>query len=216
MVEVHGRARGFFRTGAALVFALCSVLAAGCDQNPAAPAHATDVQASFAMESDDIYWTGNVLEFVDGVGDTIRLERDVQQATEVDLYRNGTLLGSIDLEYVGTSVSGYRFNTPDGSQWLRTGSDGAIVETSVDGIGCEPSHEDPECPEPELWLFGDCDDQANAMQDSAWDAVAAGAAAIATGGPTNPIGKIATGIFVWKTVEALGDLLAYAACEIAS
>lgn len=133
MSKVHG---GLWNLPAVIPLIMIAALATACgdlgEREIVGPDHGAApilLIAGDPLSKDSIYWDNNQLEYVDDKGDTIRWERDQEQATQVDLFENGVLFATIELSYAGDSLSHARFVAPGGSEWFEATSDGTITQT---------------------------------------------------------------------------------------
>lgn len=139
-----------------------SIAAAACSEgdsvvDPLSHRPAPAVVTASEVLPDSVYWDENgVLELTDDNGDQWRAEREgpPQDPTSVTLYRNGVLLGVIDLPWSGSQRTEYTWDHPDPVDWVVTDQAGEALLTpygapSASGP-CEPEV-DPECVEPQAF-----------------------------------------------------------------
>jgi len=154
-----------FAPMAAVVLALTT---AACGDEPIAPTDSRwavptlEARMSMAVDQDSIEWVDNVAHFTsDGVA--WRVERDHHEPTEIVIFVDDVATAAFELAWNGSIINAVRFSDPQSGEWMDFDGDGGFVDrSSLREAGCEPSHQDPECPEPEsgggeLALMGGCD-----------------------------------------------------------
>ena len=147
---------------------------------------ATHTAQSTTVAVDSVWGTDNTLQVTDSLGDVWRFERSGPEGawTEAVIYKNGVLQATLDYQWSGGILEGFRWRDVD-SGWVDTQTDGDIIDTSAgmpSGGGCVDP-EDPKCVTPDGWTVysfgGGCEDEFHDMQVAAWEAAAGAGATLA-------------------------------------